>query len=55
MHQECKRTGEGTGEEEDGVASQRRMARPTQTQSAKERQEQEKEEREDSKANVSSA
>ena len=44
MRQECKRTGEETGKEEDGMASQGRMARPTQTQSAKERQEQEKEE-----------
>ena len=55
MRQECKRIGEEIGKEEDGMASQRRVVKPTQMQSAKERQEQEKEEREDSRVNVSNA
>ena len=42
LRQECKRTGEETGKEEAGVASQRKVAKLTQTQSAKEKQEQEK-------------
>ena len=55
MHQECRRTGEEIGEEEDGLANQKRMVRLTRTQRAKESQEQEKEAKEDSKVSVSNA